>query len=185
MWNVNAARPCLVSSVRLFSAAAHALERKAGGNWQQLAMTLEEAEKTVTWELLPSLPWGAPSAVGMLGPGWHLCKFQRRWSLEAVLAFLVSATWCSVLWHLSRTEMPCSCQKPDSSPVRFVLLLIVLCQHTDSIHHVALHSGWVYWNDLWEYRGFSSFCMRVPKLYVVPWHVAGTRWPCLHPYLLE
>lgn len=148
-------------------------------------MTLEEAEKAVTRELLPSLPWGAPSAAGMLGLGWHLYKFQRRWSLEEVLAFLVSATCCSVLWHLSRTELPCSCQKPDSSPVRFVFFLISLCQQTDSIHHVALHSGWVYWNDLWEYRGFSSLCVQVPKLYVVPWHVAGTRWPCLHPYSLE
>lgn len=153
-----------------------------GSSWQWRLKKLKKLSHGNFYHLChgePPVQWGCWAQAGICasfrGVGL-LRQFLLSWSQPHDVQF------CDIL---SRTEMPCSCQKPDSSPVRFVLLLIVLCQQTDSIHHVALHSGWVYWNDLWEYRGFSSFCMRVPKLYVVPWHVAGTRWPCLHPYLLE
>lgn len=187
MQNVNAARPRLVYSLRL-SGFLHQLTRwkkgmgGAGSSWQGCWKKLDWQRGAAT-----GLTVGSPPAQREWWAQAGICaSFRGAGLFEAVLPCLVSATCCSIPCHLSRTERPCACQKPDSSPVRFVFLLILLCLQTDSIHHVALHSNRAYQSVLflWEQRFLFSLHVSTENI-CSPWHVAGTRWPCLHPYLLE
>lgn len=59
------------SKVKFFS--AHTLQKRLGGNWQQLATMLGEVENCHKGAATGSA-MGIPSAAGMGGPGWHWCK---------------------------------------------------------------------------------------------------------------
>lgn len=127
------------SKAKLFS--AHALEKKGmggtGSSWQQCLKKLKTIPKELPLGLLWGPPvqqeWGTQAGIGASCRGVGLL---RQFSLARSQPHAVS--FCSIL---SRTELPCPCQKPDSSPVRFVFLLILLCLQTDSIHRLALHSN--------------------------------------------
>lgn len=172
----------VLSKVKLFS--AHALEKRCAGNWQQLATVLEEVENCHKGSATRST-MGPPSATGMGVPGWHWFTLQGRWSLEAVLTCMFSATCCFILFHLSRAEQPCPCQKPDSSPIRFVFLL-PLCRQTA---FTVLLWVQIEFAKMFLFSGSPEvsllFACEHWKYMCSPWQVAGTVWPCLHPYLLE
>lgn len=51
--------------------SAHTLEKRRGGNWQQLATMLGEVENEGA---AIGSAMRTPSAAGMGGPGWHWCK---------------------------------------------------------------------------------------------------------------
>jgi len=117
MCNVNAARPCLVSSLGLFSAPAHTLEKRGGGNWQQLAMTVEEAK---------NCPRGGSTGSARGSPQ---CSDVVPWAgVRAGSADIGLLGQCSLAF--SHAVQFCNTEVGQNCPVlarRQILLLYFLC----------------------------------------------------------